>query len=135
MSKYDKVFFGGALVAAALVASFLLLQIMIKPAAIGGGGVSAGAAAGSAFSQSVAVEHKKTLADVLDENPCRCYAYAYEQAARAKFDIMSSAYQAGFEQCRSFHGAAGGDAWTAGWLARSQAKPFDAQCRGYRSVR
>lgn len=64
-----------------------------------------------------------TANDVL----CQCYDQAFDLAGK-NVGVMSSQYRTGFESCRAVAGAAGGEAWTAGWNARISSKPFQASC-------
>jgi hypothetical protein len=61
---------------------------------------------------------------------CQCFEEGFKLAG-SNVGVMSSQYRTGFEQCRAVLGAAGGDAWTAGWNARLSAKPYEASCRSY----
>ena len=61
---------------------------------------------------------------------CECYDKAF--ALANKKDVLSSDYRTGFEQCRARGGVDGGDAWTAGWSARSSARPYESSCKAYK---
>ena len=61
---------------------------------------------------------------------CECYNDAFELAGKVK--VLSPQYRTGFEQCRARAGVDGGDAWTEGWNARRNSKPYEASCRSYK---
>ncbi|MEM9496016.1 MAG: hypothetical protein AAGA09_08430 [Pseudomonadota bacterium] len=64
---------------------------------------------------------------------CECYNDAFELAGKVK--VLSPQYRTGFQQCRARAGVDGGDAWTAGWNARTSSKPYEASCRAYKRRR
>lgn len=61
---------------------------------------------------------------------CQCYREGGALAGTG-VSVLSSQYRTGFVQCRAVFGVAGGDAWTAGWNARSQGKLIGAGCRSW----
>lgn len=64
---------------------------------------------------------------------CECYDDAFAQAAKS--DVLSPEYRTGFEQCRARGGVDGGEAWTAGWNARLNGRPYEASCKAYKRRR
>ncbi|MEO1252850.1 MAG: hypothetical protein AAFW81_10955 [Pseudomonadota bacterium] len=64
---------------------------------------------------------------------CECYDKAFSIASKAA--VLSPEYRTGFEQCRARAGIDGGDAWTAGWTARLDSRPYEASCKAYKRRR
>lgn len=61
---------------------------------------------------------------------CQCYRQGGALAGTG-VSVLSSQYRTGFVQCRAVFGVDGGEAWTAGWNARSQGKLIGAGCRSW----
>lgn len=114
--------FGAVLGLAALAAAVAGLM-----GAFGGVGSSTGAGGNvvaTAPSASVA-PLAQSYADI-----CQCYRQGMALAGTG-VTVLSSQYRTGFMQCRAVFGAEGGDAWTAGWTARSEGKLVGAGCRSW----
>ncbi len=61
---------------------------------------------------------------------CQCYREGMSLAGKG-VTVLDSTYRVGFVQCRAAFGPEGGDAWTAGWNARSTGKVVGAGCRSW----
>jgi hypothetical protein len=61
---------------------------------------------------------------------CQCYRGGMALAGEG-VSVLNSRYRVGFVQCRAAFGPQGGDAWTAGWSARTEGKMVAAGCRSW----
>lgn len=61
---------------------------------------------------------------------CQCYRGGMALAGEG-VSVLNSRYRVGFVQCRASFGPQGGDAWTAGWSARTEGKLVAAGCRSW----
>jgi len=61
---------------------------------------------------------------------CECYRDGGALAGTG-VSTLSPRYRTGFVQCRAIFGPEGGEAWTAGWNARSTGKVVGAGCRSW----
>lgn len=61
---------------------------------------------------------------------CQCYRGGMALAGEG-VSVLNSRYRVGFVQCRAAFGPQGGDAWTAGWRARTEGKMVAAGCRSW----
>jgi len=115
--------FGGLLAFAALVAALAGLS-----GAFGGGLFSGGASSTSVAAPEIisgVTAEEETLSDI-----CQCYRGGMELAGTSA-TVLSSHYRTGFMQCRAVFGPQGGDAWTAGWTARTEGRLIAAGCRSW----
>jgi len=64
------------------------------------------------------------------EGLCTCYDAGFKLAEES-VGVLSPEYETGFLMCRKIHNIEGGQAWTAGWNARFQTKPWKATCKRY----
>ncbi|MCB2114217.1 MAG: hypothetical protein R3C42_01435 [Parvularculaceae bacterium] len=109
--------FGGILALAAMIAAIVALKGSI------------GAAPGDMPAQvrtpeiSASLARPQAFSDI-----CECYR-AGMNLAGTNPSVLSSQYRTGFMQCRSAFGTQGGEAWTAGWTARTEGKVVGAGCR------
>lgn len=62
---------------------------------------------------------------------CQCYRGGMDLADKGA-TVLDSTYRVGFVQCRAAFGSEGGEAWTAGWNARSEGRLIGAGCRSWR---
>ena len=58
---------------------------------------------------------------------CTCYEQAFASAA-ADADHTRPAYEGGYGACREGAGRAGGEAWSAGWIAGAEGKSSKRRC-------
>lgn len=114
--------FGGVLGLVALgAAAATLMGLFSGPGPFGGG------EAASAQPPQITVSTPSTVAYT---DICQCYRDGGALAGTG-VSTLSPRYRSGFVQCRAIFGPPGGDAWTAGWNARSTGKIIGAGCRSW----
>jgi hypothetical protein len=95
-----------------------------------GGAPSGGVVAPRAPEISVSTSSSANPTEIAYTDICRCYHGGMDLAGKG-VTVLDSTYRVGFIQCRAAFGPAGGDAWTAGWNARTTGKLIGAGCRSW----